>query len=78
MRLEGVGPSADEVAAYCDRLREILSAGGSLRRVQVYTVARRPAESYVAPLAPAEVDAIAAEVRIKVGVPVEAYYGAVV
>jgi wyosine [tRNA(Phe)-imidazoG37] synthetase (radical SAM superfamily) len=77
MRVEGQGPSADEVAAYCDRLIEILAAGGTLRRVQVYTIARRPAESYVAPLAPDEVDAIAAEVRERVGVTVEAYYGAV-
>ena len=76
MRLEGQGPAPEEIAAYCERLREILGAGGSIARVQVYTVARPPAESSVTPLAPKDVDAIAAEVREKVGVPVEAYYGA--
>jgi wyosine [tRNA(Phe)-imidazoG37] synthetase (radical SAM superfamily) len=77
MRVEGAGPSPEEVAAYCERLIEIIAQGGSLQRVQVYTVARRPAETYVAPLTPEEVDAIAAEIRDRVGVPVEAYYGAV-
>lgn len=77
MKVNGAGPSGDEVSAYCDRLTEILAAGGRLDRVQVYTIARRPAESYVAPLDPAEVDAIAAEVSRRVGVPVEHYYGAV-
>jgi len=78
MKVNGAGPSDEEVSAYCDRLTEILADGGRLDRVQVYTIARRPAESYVAPLDPAEVDAIAAEVSRRVGVPVEHYYGAVV
>lgn len=76
MRVAGDGPPAAEIAAYCERLAEIRAAGGSIDRVQVYTVARRPAESFVAPLEPAEVDAITAQVRARVGVPVEAYYGA--
>jgi len=76
MRVDGVGPDAAEVAAYCERLAEILASGGALDRVQVYTVARRPAEDSVTPLEPAEVDAIADAVRARVGVPVEAYYGA--
>lgn len=78
MKVNGAGPSTDEVSAYCDRLAEILAAGGRLSRVQVYTIARRPAESYVAPLDPPEVDAIATEVRRRIAVPVEHYYGAIV
>lgn len=78
MRVEGVGPSAEEIVAFCDRLREVIDSGGSILRVQVYTIARRPTESYVSPLIPAEVDAIAEQVRARVRVPVEAYYGAVV
>ncbi len=77
MRVEGTGPSVAEVAAYCDRLEELLAAGGALDRVQVYTVARRPAEDFVAPLSAAEVEAIAAQVRDRVGVRVEAYPGAI-
>ena len=44
--------------AFCDRLNEITAAGGKIKLVQIYTVARRPAESFVAPLENAEVDAI--------------------
>jgi len=75
MRLHGQAPPPEEVAAYCGRLRAILDGGGRIRLVQVYTVARPPAESWVAPLADGEVDAIAAEVRRRVpGVAVETYY----
>lgn len=76
MRVDGAGPSTEEIAAFCARLGETIAGGGSLDRVQVYTIARRPAESFVTPLSPGEVDAIAAEVVSSVGVPVEAYYGA--
>lgn len=75
MRVDGAGPASNEIAAYCLRLKELLAGGGAINRVQVYTVARPPAESFVTPLAPAEVDAIAAEVVSLLGVPVEAYYG---
>jgi hypothetical protein len=41
----------------------------------VYTVARRPAESFVAPLSNDEVDAIAALVRQQCGITAVPYYG---
>lgn len=75
MRVDGQGPSAEELAAFCARLHEMIDSGGMLDRVQIYTIARRPAETYVTPLSTAEVDAIAAEVVTRVGVPVERYYG---
>ncbi|MBI3002309.1 MAG: radical SAM protein [candidate division NC10 bacterium] len=75
MRVDGVGPDAAEVAAYCDRLRGLLREGGQIKLVQVYTVARPPAQPNVSALSDAEVDAIAAAVRAAVAVPVEAYYG---
>jgi wyosine [tRNA(Phe)-imidazoG37] synthetase (radical SAM superfamily) len=76
LRLDGAGPPDEEITAFCDRLNEIRAAGGMLDRVQVYTVARRPAEDCVSSLSPEEVDRIAATVRALVQVPVEAYYGA--
>lgn len=76
MRLAGEGPPAGEIAAFCDRLNEITSAGGSLSLVQVYTVARRPAESFVTPLADAEVDAIVDQVRSRTGLNAAPFYGA--
>lgn len=75
MRLGGESPSADERAAYCDRLNEIVQGGGRIDRVQIYTVARRPAESYVTPLTDEEVDSIVAEVRAKTGLSAEPFYG---
>src|SRR5688500_783143 len=42
MRVNGHSPSEQELAAFCDRLNEVLAAGGQLMLVQVYTVARKP------------------------------------
>lgn len=75
MRIAGEGPSTAELEAFCDRLREIVAAGGQIRLVQVYTVARPPAESFVAPLADAEVDAIAEMVRQRAGLSAASFYG---
>jgi wyosine [tRNA(Phe)-imidazoG37] synthetase (radical SAM superfamily) len=75
MRVNGDPPPAAELEAYCDRLNEILAEGGKLRLVQVYTVARRPAESFVTPLADAEVDAIVRLVKQRTGLPALPYYG---
>jgi wyosine [tRNA(Phe)-imidazoG37] synthetase (radical SAM superfamily) len=76
MRVAGEPPSAAELSAFCDRLHEILAAGGRLKLVQVYTVARKPAESYVQPLADGDVDAIVTLVESRTGIPAKAYYGA--
>ena len=75
MRVAGEPPSAAELDAFCDRLNEITSAAGTLKLVQVYTVARRPAEGFVAPLSDAEVDAIVSQVEARTGLAATAYYG---
>ena len=76
MRVNGEPPSQAELEAFCDRLNEITAAGGKLKLVQVYTVARKPAESYVPPLTDAEVDAIVELVEQRTGLAAKAYYGA--
>jgi hypothetical protein len=43
--------------------------------VQVYTVARKPAESWVGALSNGQVDAIVAQVQRETGLCAEAYYG---
>jgi wyosine [tRNA(Phe)-imidazoG37] synthetase (radical SAM superfamily) len=63
MNVRGAPPDEQEIRAYCNRLREIVVKGGKISLVQVYTVARRPAQDYVTPLSNAEVDAIAEAVR---------------
>ena len=75
MRVAGESPPAAELAAFCDRLNEITAAGGRLKLVQVYTVARKPTESYVTPLSNAEVDAIVDLVRGRTGLAAKAFYG---
>jgi wyosine [tRNA(Phe)-imidazoG37] synthetase (radical SAM superfamily) len=75
MRVNDEPPSPAELAAFCDRLCEITAAGGKLKLVQIYTIARRPAESFVTPLADAEVDAIVALVRRRTGLNTIGYYG---
>ncbi|MDD8047293.1 MAG: radical SAM protein [Verrucomicrobiota bacterium] len=74
MHLHGQGPTQEELTAYCDRVREILAAGGTIRLIQVYTVARQPAQSYVAPLPKDEQNAIGDFIRNHTGVTVELFY----
>ncbi len=76
MRVNGEPPPEAEIDAFIERLNEITTAGGRIKLVQIYTVARRPAEDFVGALSQAEVDAIAGRVSAGTGVSVEAYYGA--
>jgi wyosine [tRNA(Phe)-imidazoG37] synthetase (radical SAM superfamily) len=74
LRLHGAPPPPDELEAFCDRLTDMLHAGGQIKLVQVYTVARKPAESYATPLTDAEVDAIVSLVRQRTGLCAEPFY----
>jgi wyosine [tRNA(Phe)-imidazoG37] synthetase (radical SAM superfamily) len=74
MKVHGEGPSAAEVAAIGDRLSEIAAAGGKLKLIQLYTVARATTEAYATALSEAELEEIAAKIRARLpGVPVEVY-----
>jgi wyosine [tRNA(Phe)-imidazoG37] synthetase (radical SAM superfamily) len=75
MRVHDEPPSPSEIEAFCDRLNEITAAGGRLKLVQIYTVARKPAENIVTPLSNDEVDELTETVRRKTGLNVESYYG---
>jgi wyosine [tRNA(Phe)-imidazoG37] synthetase (radical SAM superfamily) len=75
MRVHDVPPSSREISAYIERLAAIARGGGTIRLVQVYTVARKPARSFVAPLTDAEVDAIRTRVQREAGVAAESFYG---
>lgn len=79
LKIRGVGPSDEEIAAFCQRLRGI----GNIKLVQVYTVARKamtivdgvPSWQFISPLTNEEVDAIAERVRKEAGVRAESFYG---
>lgn len=76
MRVHGQPPPDNEIFAFCNVLSDLLQRGGQLKNIQIYTVARKPAESYVTALSDAEVDRIAQTTREKLpGIPVESYYG---
>lgn len=75
MRVGGIRPSDAEQNAYGERLNEIVAAGGRIRLVQIYTIARRPAEDDVAPLSDFEVDSLAARVRTQTKLEILSYYG---
>lgn len=75
MRVNGEGPSEAELIAFCERLNEIVAGGGAIKLVQVYTVARRPAESFVLPLVDGDVDAIVEMVKGRTGIEAKAFYG---
>jgi wyosine [tRNA(Phe)-imidazoG37] synthetase (radical SAM superfamily) len=75
MRVDGQPVPDAEVDAYCDRLNELRANGAAIKSIQLYTIARTPAESSVAPLADAALDRIADRVRSKVPVEVETFYG---
>jgi wyosine [tRNA(Phe)-imidazoG37] synthetase (radical SAM superfamily) len=72
LALDGSGPDEAEVEAWADRLRTIVAQGGQVDHVQVYTVARRPADPRVGALPFERLRAIAARARAA-GVRAEVY-----
>ena len=75
MQIDGLPIPEAEQEAYCRRLREIIAAGGKIKLVQIHTVARVPAESWVSALSNEQVDALAQRVRKETGLAVRASYG---
>ena len=75
MRVEGEAPPESEIEAFCDRLCEITASGGQLQLVQVYTVARPPAESFVTALDDRELQEIASRVQARCGLATAVFGG---
>jgi len=75
MRVHGEPPPEAELEAYCQRLREITAAGGQIKLVQIYTVARRPAESFVSALSDEELACLVDRVRRTTNLPVQGFAG---
>jgi wyosine [tRNA(Phe)-imidazoG37] synthetase (radical SAM superfamily) len=63
LAIDGEGPSDAEVAAWVDRMREVVAGGGRIDHVQVYTVARKPSDPRCAPLGGPRLEQIAAAAR---------------
>lgn len=73
MKVNGVGPTDVEIDQYVGRLNEIVRAGGQIGRVQIYTIARPPAEHFVTSLESERVQAIAERVIAQTGLMADAY-----
>lgn len=73
LRFENHDPDPAEVDALADRLNEILRAGGSLQAVQVYTLARAPAENYVSGVSEPALQRIAQTLASRTHLPIEVF-----
>lgn len=72
-KISNLPPSMSEIEVYVNAIKKIKEEGGSVRLVQIYTVARQPAEGCVTPLSEAELTLISAKVKEKTGITSEAY-----
>lgn len=77
MRYDNAPPPEAEITAWITRLQELKAAGCQFKAIQVYTVARPPADTKVSSLTNAEVDAIAARVRTETGLAALSFYGTI-
>lgn len=74
MHIRGESPAPEEIAAYAGCLADIANSGGTIKLVQLYTVARRPAEDYCMPLTANELENLADHIKsVLPQVPVEIY-----
>ncbi|MBI5756715.1 MAG: radical SAM protein [Nitrospirae bacterium] len=72
-KIDNIIPPHDEITAYCNRLKEIRENGGMIRLVQIYTIARPPAEDCVTPLTKDELTFIAEKVKEITHLPTEVF-----
>ena len=75
MNVNGIPPADAEIVAYCERVHDLINDGGQIKLVQIYTVARPPAESFVSALRADELESIAAKLLARTGLDVEVFGG---
>ncbi|MFQ5502053.1 MAG: radical SAM protein [Phycisphaerae bacterium] len=75
MRVHGKPPPEEEIQAFTDRLNDITGAGGRIKAVQIYTIARDTAEPYATALTDKELNDITQQVRNAIKTPVESFPG---
>jgi wyosine [tRNA(Phe)-imidazoG37] synthetase (radical SAM superfamily) len=73
MNIDHQPPGRHDIEAFAQRLNEITQAGGQIQRVQIYTIARPPAEESVSPLEHDQLTALAGLVESKTNLPVEVF-----
>jgi len=76
MNVHGEPLPEEEFDAFCGRLENLIAGGCRISLVQIYTVARNPAEPYARPLPNEHLDRLAATLRQRLpDLPCEPYYG---
>ena len=74
MKVDGSPPSNTEIDLYISRLKSI-NQHHKIAEVQIYTIARKPAQNYVSPLRLSEMQNLLAPI-VKTNLPVKFYSGA--
>jgi len=73
VKIKGNAMPANQLAAYIDRLKDLTALGTEIKRVQVYTVSRPVAKSYVTPYTQAELEGVAGRISSETGLVVDAF-----
>ena len=75
MRLNDEPPPLAEQEAYCDRLGEIVAAGGQIKLVQIHTIARPPGREFRLTAGECRSRRPCGVGQERTGLPVAGYYG---
>ncbi len=73
LKIHGQAMTDPELQAYCERLNVITRAGGKIREVHAYTIARPTPEVWATRLERVELSQIAEAIRNNTGLPVELF-----
>jgi wyosine [tRNA(Phe)-imidazoG37] synthetase (radical SAM superfamily) len=73
VKYQGHLPSKSELSLYCRRLRRILKAGASIRKIQLYTINRPSAHNYCQPVSRKFLTEAGRQIRDAVGIEVKVY-----
>jgi wyosine [tRNA(Phe)-imidazoG37] synthetase (radical SAM superfamily) len=74
MNIRGIGPSSEEIDAYCGRIDAIRGAGGQVLGLQLNTIARRPTVDWVTALPAEELERVAEQIKRRNGLPQQLAY----
>ncbi len=73
LKMHGQAMSTEELTAYCSRLSDITGAGGQIKEVHLYTIARPTPEAYATKIEVEKLEAISEKVRACTGLKVKAF-----
>jgi len=73
MNMHNSPPTDNQIDAFANRLKEITDRGGNIKLVQIYTIARQPAESYITPLTNKLLESIANHIKALLDIPISTF-----